>query len=55
MLAQVYHAAKKNKILSRVTLFQNGVDMVRRKVVMNPGTYSIRNKILAILSPFSGA
>ena len=34
ILAQVFHAAKKNKVQSRVTLFRNGVDMVRRKVFM---------------------
>ena len=34
ILAQVFHAAKKNRVQSRVTLFQNGVDMVRRKVFM---------------------
>ena len=31
-MAQVFHAARKDKVQSRVTLFQNGVDRVRRKV-----------------------
>ena len=52
-MAQVFHAAKKNKVQSRVTLFQNGVDRVRRKVFMKTVKGNVGANFLG--SPTEGA